>query len=232
MFSHSAREQGTFRGWVHYGKDSRLAAHVELSWSSRHCLASFGYHEEGGWGFTLAFAPLFLSVGVEVSRPFRLRRSREIQVSFHGGAMWWHLWCDPWGDERRWSKLRYGSFHFDDFLLGRSKCERSTIEERQVLVPMSERSYQATAKLVLYEWKRPRWFTKRMKRCEINVPEGIPHEGKGENSWDCGTDATFGITTGECYSIPQGVGILVGSVLRDRVRYGGWSDWSWNKPRA
>jgi hypothetical protein len=96
---------------------------------------------------------------------------------------------------------------------------------------MPEGAYQGTAKLVLYEWSRPRWFTKRMKRCEIRVPAGIPHEGKGDNSWDCGADATFGMTTGECSSIPQGVGLLVGSVLRDRVEYGGWGDRNWNKQR-
>src|SRR3990167_5778242 len=30
--------------------------------------------------------------------------------------------------------------------------------------------------------------------------------GKGENSWDCGDDATFWITTGPVKSIPEAVG--------------------------
>jgi hypothetical protein len=134
------------------------------------------------------------------------------------------------GWSREVPKWRHGSFHPLDTLLGRTNCEKKVLEERQVLVPMPERAYPATAKLMEYAWKRPRWFaTKRMKRVEIEIPGGIPHAGKGENSWDCGDDATFGITTGECRSIPEGVGILVGDCLRTRVKNGGWSDYEWKR---
>lgn len=218
-----------YRGWLYY--TDRLCASFEFCWKSQHYGLSFGFDDEHGWGFSIRFRPLAFYFHIKVPRWLRLKREREVSLSFHGGAMWWHIWCDPWGDERRWSKLRYGSFHFDDFFLGKSKCDSTTLEERDVLVPMPEKSYQATAKLIEYSWSRPRWFTKRMKRVEIDVPEGIPHEGKGTTAYNCGQDATFGMTTGECHSIAQGVGMLVGSCLSDRVKYGGYSDWKWEKPK-
>lgn len=139
------------------------------------------------------------------------------------------LWEDPMESDGRdpWWWRKY--IFFDDFFLGKAKCSTEVLEEKDTVVPMPEKSYEAHAKLMMYTWKRPRWFTKQLKRVQIDVPEGIPHEGKGENSWDCGEDRTFGMTTGECSSIAQGVGDLVGSVLRDRVRYGGWSDWNYKR---
>lgn len=140
-----------------------------------------------------------------------------------------YLWNDPM--ESRAADPRWWNFHmnFSDFFLGKSKCSTEILEEREVLIPMPEKAYEGTAKLTLSTWTRPRWFAKQMKRVEIDCPEGLPHEGKGENSWDCGINRTTSMTTGECNSIPKGVGLLVGSVLDDRIRYGGWRDWKWDK---
>ncbi len=158
--------------------------------------------------------------------------SRELSLRFHGGSLWWNLWTDRDGWSSKTPKWRNGNFNFVDFALGRSKCDHTLIEERNVLVPMPERAYQATAKLEAWVWKRPRWFAKRLNRVTIDIPGGIPKAGKGENSWDCGDDATFGLTTGECNSIPDGVGKLVTMMLKDRVKYGGWSDWEWKREAA
>lgn len=226
MFYHHTKERGSLRGWLHYGKHSSLSSHFELSWRSHHFLASVGYEDEGGWGLCLAFAPIFFSVGVELPRFLSLRNSREVKVSIHGGTIWWSIWSDPWGDDRKLSRLRHGNFAFVDFLLGRPVYSEKVLEKREVVVPMPEKSYSATAELLEATWTRPRWFARTIKRCKIDVPEGIPHAGKGENSWDCGDDATFGLTTA-ARSITDGVGILVGHCLSDRVRYGGWSDYSW-----
>jgi len=124
---------------------------------------------------------------------------------------------------------RRGSFHFDTFFLGKTTCNKEVLEEREILIPMPEKSYKAHAKLILYTWTRPRWFAKTMKRVEIDIPDGIPMEGKGTAAHNCGRDATFMMTTGRCNSIPRGVGVLVGSCLADRVRYGGWGDYRWDK---
>ncbi len=145
------------------------------------------------------------------------------------GSIHVELWSDPTAyksSDPKWWKF---TIDFPKLLFGRQNCTTETLEERDVLVPMPEKAYPAKAKLVLYTWKRPRWFPKSFTRVEIDVPGGIPKEGKGENSWDCGRDATYGITTGSCKTIAEGVGVLVGSVLHDRVRHGGWDDWNWQK---
>ncbi len=57
---------------------------------------------------------------------------------------------------------------------------------------------------------------------QIDVDGGIPVWGKGENSWDCGMDGTFGSC---CYTTAdEAVAGLVASVLCDRQRYGGPHD--------
>lgn len=232
MYTHKSydREDGSYRRW--WNITERFGFKIELNWKSH------SYHidpvkfddDDGAWGFSFAFRPLSLYFFVNVPRVLQLKESRELGFSFHGGAFWWNLWTDPMGEyPSRHGRWRNSCFHIDDFLFGKSKCETRVLEERDILVPMPEKAYPAHAKLIEYSWSRPRWFTKRMKRVEINVEGGVPHEGKGENSWDCGHDATFWMTTGECHSIPQGIGIFVGSVLRDRVKYGGWGDLCWNK---
>lgn len=228
---HIDREDGTYRRWWDFGR--HFGARIEFCWKSHsYHFDPIKYDTEDGWGFSLAFRPVALYVHIKLPRPFRLRDDRELGFSFHGGALWWDLWVDPMGGypcpQGKW---RDSCFHFDDFFLGKSKCTREVLEERDVLVPMPEKAYPAHAKLMRYTWTRPRWFSKSIKRVEIDIPDGIPHEGKGENSWDCGHDATFSMTTGECNSIPEGVGKLVGSCLKDRVKYGGWGDWKWDKPK-
>lgn len=154
---------------------------------------------------------------------------RQIGFTLGHGALSIAVWDDPMESRSvdPWWWHQY--INLADFFFGRSKCTTEILEERDIVVPMPEKSYPAKAKMMLYTWSRPRWFDKKLKRVEIDVPGGIPHEGKGENSYDCGQDATFGMTTGECHSIAEGVGKLVGTVLHDRVRYGGWGDWNWQK---
>jgi hypothetical protein len=232
MHWHSSRERGSYRAWLRYGE--RGCVRVEFSWRTRLTGISFGFDDEDGWGGSLRLYFAGAYFHATVPRWARLKESREISLSFHNGGVWWKLWRDPMGgwssrDPTRW---RDSNFNFVDFFLGRSKCTVRTVEERDVIVPMPEKPYPAHAKLEEYTWKRPRWFSKQLLRVSIEVPNGIPHAGKGENSWDCGDDATFGITTRECRSIPEGVGVLVGACLRSRVKYGGWSDYSWSRPEA
>lgn len=215
------------RGWLYCGNRGGSCAKFELNWWTRFCFLQFEFDDEDGWGFSIALPPV--AFWLHINLPWRLKRDRTIGIRFHSGAVWWTCWVDDneWNSRR--PKWRQGSLNFVDFLLGRAKCTTTVLEERSVLVPMPERAYPALAKLMLYEWKRPRWFALRRKRVQIDIEEGIPFEGKGESSWNCGPDATYSITTGECSGIPEGVGILVGSVLRSRVKYGGWRDWSWQR---
>lgn len=196
--------------------------------------------------FTLGICPYFFSLYITLKN-FKLAQwvsnkikrkdekygnGRSIGISFFESSMWIELWNDP--NESRSTDPKWWSFHinFADILFGKQNCTKELLEERAVLIPMPEKAYQGHAKLYKYTWKRPRWFKREVKRVELDIPEGLPMEGKGENAHDCGTNATFSMTTGECNSIPEGVGILVGSVLKDRVKYGGWGDWVWTKPRT
>lgn len=230
----TCRERGSLRWWLIRDPEGKYItlARGQLAWSTKLGGIWFGYsyRDEPEWHGSVAVMPLYASLAINAPKWTRPKADREIKLSFHDRAAWWSLWCDPWSWSSKTPRWRHGSWHPIDTLLGRQNCQTRTIEERNVLVPMPEKAYEATAKLVEYTWKRPRSpFAKTMLRCEIEVPNGIPFEGKGENAWDCGQDATFGITTGECKSIPEGVGILVGSVLRSRVKNGGWGDWSWHK---
>lgn len=232
MFFHHSREKGMYRAWLHYGSGG--CASVELSWGAPWlCGISFGFDEEHGWGGSIRAVLAGIYLHATLPRRLSLKESREVSLSLFEWHLHWSIWRDPMGG---WScdvpKWRDGGIDIQDILLGESTCNTTTIEERAIVVPMPEKSYPATAKLQEFAWSRPRWFTKRVKRVEIEIPGGIPHAGKGENSWDCGDDATFSITTGQCRSIPEGIGILVGSCLRDRIRYGGWDDFEWKRNKA
>lgn len=115
-------------------------------------------------------------------------------------------------------------------ILGRTKADTEELGSGPCGIPMPEGIYAAT-------WTRKRYtrrYTARVGRLldavrgprahqswSIDVPGGIPVEGKGENSWDCGMDGTFGFSTGREHNLEEAIGALVGSVLRDRERYGG-----------
>lgn len=160
----------------------------------------------------------------------RYTNGRRIGWSFFGKS----LRISLWEDETEWSrsdpKWWYFNIDFAKIIKGKPTFSRTIIEERNITIPMPEKSYEATAKVEIFEWKYPRWFAKKSKSVNIEVPERIPKEGKGESAHDCGVDATYGMSCG-ANSIPEAVGKLVGSVLSDRVNYGGWNDWNWTKPR-
>ncbi len=145
---------------------------------------------------------------------------RETGFSIHNWKIWFNFWQPTmeWKSRTPW----YRSFAFDpiDFLLGRHKYSEKLRYKECVLVPMPEKTYKGHVKIFESSWKRPLWpFTKRIIRSTIKVPEGLPHAGKGENSWDCGDDATFSLTS--CAATPnKAVEALIKCETRDRKRYG------------
>lgn len=151
---------------------------------------------------------------------------RIIGLSFHDGAMWVDLWIDPM--EGRSNDPWWWSFSFNpvNLIFGKEDVSFETLEENDIEIPMPEKSYKAKAILSMVKVARKRWFPKYFKRVEIDIEEGIPHEGKGTMPYNCGTDYTYSFTT-PARTIADGVGKLVGSVLNDRVKNGGWKDWSY-----
>lgn len=152
-------------------------------------------------------------------RDQKYTNGREIGFYIWGDAMSISIWNDPMESRHTDPFWMHSYFHFSDAFLGRAKCTKEVLKEKDIMVPMPEKSYPGHAKLTLYRWKRPLWFAHSMKRVEIDMSEGIPHPGKGTMEYNCGPDATHGITTGQCNSIEEGIGYLVGSVLNDRERY-------------
>lgn len=208
-----------WRGWAYFGEGPELSIDFIL-FSKPTPSISF---TRGSRSLTFHLAvPYIFSVWLKFGKILKYTNNKkELSISAHGDCIWLQLFTDPMDGKNH-------VFHWKDFLLGKSQYSTKEIETRNILVPMPEKSYEATAKLFESSWKRPRGFVKKITRVEIDIPGGIPHEGKGENSWDMGHDATFSMTT-PAKTIALGVGNLVGSVLNSRVKYGGYSDWNWQK---
>jgi hypothetical protein len=221
LFFHSKWEEGHrayWTGWWHI--TNRLSIEVDAAmFDSPSCGISIA---RGSRSIKLHIAiPWVISFWLKFGGVLPYGESRELGMSVHHWSIWFRFWVEPMdGKVRVWD--------IGDWIFGKPVYSSREREKREIVVPMPEKAYAATATLSEASWTFPRWFTTRVTRVEIDVPEGIPHEGKGENSWDCGTDATFGMTCA-AKSIPEGVGKFVGSCLRDRVKYGGWGDWEWKK---
>lgn len=112
-------------------------------------------------------------------------------------------------------------------LLGGTRTERIEMDSGTCRVPLPEGVYDGTYTTERMVWSHVRypgkirdWFGKRSHiSTTIEVPGGIPVEGKGENSWDCGMDGIF--SSSGPGRVEQAIGSLVASVQRCRNRYGG-----------
>jgi len=113
-------------------------------------------------------------------------------VSFFNWGLHWDIWKFDWGWSHKMPKWMDGHIDFADLVLGRMKYTEKVLEERDMVIQMPEGEYKAKGKLVSAIRKRPRWFGKPDLSITVDIPKGIPHQGKGENSWDCGTDGLFG----------------------------------------
>lgn len=145
---------------------------------------------------------------------------REITVSFYDWSFRYHLWVGSmasWSRDYPWCRWwRQGHFDFGS-LLGPWVASHYTERKESVVIPMPEGIYKGTA--TVERWSRGRrfWFKHRTTEVWLDIPKGIPHAGKGENSWDCGDDGLFGIG-GD--TVEGAIGNAVALVLRDRRRYG------------
>jgi hypothetical protein len=115
-------------------------------------------------------------------------------------------------------------------LFGKTESFSAEVDKGETMVPLPEGNYLATWS----EVKVTNRYLGRLGRLrdrilgprhhsyvDLDIPLGIPIEGKGENSWDCGMDGLFGCGG---QTLEEAVGNAVKSVLRDRRRYGGPHD--------
>jgi hypothetical protein len=150
---------------------------------------------------------------------------RTIGIKFYEEYLWIDLWNDPSESHRVDPWWWHISINLRDLFFGRAKYQDNPLETCDVIVPMPEGGYRGKAVLSESTWSRPRWFTKRVIRVNIEMTEPIPFPGKGENGYDCGQDACHSICT-PAETILEGVLSLTESVMRNRQRYGG-SAFAW-----
>jgi hypothetical protein len=224
------------RAWLRIGRWNALRwewclgrtssmCHLGALFCSDDCLVSI----HGG-------LPWLANLYLTIPRP-RLRwlphsEGWDLGVSIHGGSIWIDLL------KKRWSSISFRdsfwkrrSISIDplDLIFGRHVHRNEILESGvPVLVPMPEGSYAGTAKRERTTWTRPRWpwWPLKIDRRSwwIDVPEGVPHPGKGENSWDCGEDGTMGAGA-DADHLEGAIVRFVEHVLRDRRRYGGSLSW-------
>jgi hypothetical protein len=141
--------------------------------------------------------------------------------SIDGGFLMWSVWHDQHSWTSGTPKWRHGSFCPRRLILGNAKHLSRDIESVNVNIPMPEGNYPAVVTLKDEFWDRPRWpFPVYVRRANVKLPVPIPHEGKGENSWDCGPDAIHGMTC-PANNVEDAIAAVVQSVLRNRRRYDG-----------
>lgn len=227
------------RGWLYYGE---LGRSIGFEWCFKADLGVAVTMEPGEGEVTLRLAPLIAALYLTLPMPRWLRtrlpgrwssvhhtgrpvwipERRELSFSVHHGCLWWCLWRDDgvWypGDWRQ------ASFDPARFILGDRKHSKEILSTEEVRVAMPEDTYHATVTLseATWRWKRWPWWplTRRRRTAEVDIPEGIPHPGKGENPWDCGEDATYGVGC-SARTVEEAVGKVVETVTRDRRKHGG-----------
>lgn len=176
---------------------------------------------DDGWHGHVRVPPL--SLFVRWSRWPCWTDAREFSIAIHDWTVRLSVWSrynewrarDPW-----W--VRGVSLDLKDLIGGKTRYTCEVVAEGlPCTVPMPEGVYAATAKVERRTWKRPRWFRSVDTSVWLEIPKGIPHAGKGENSWDCGDDGLFGIGGS---SVEDAIRRAQESVTRRRQRYGAASD--------
>jgi len=181
---------------------------------------------DGNDGIMLHIAiPKLFSFYVSIDRIFgrifyHPNEPRETGFSFHHGAFYFYPFSkvNSWTRNDNWFS-KYHSLDIVDFICGRNRyTEEDVTPWSDIVVAMPEGNYKGKIKLYTGTWKN-RFRTLRIRRAEIEMEEGIPFPGKGENSWDCGEDCTWGMTC-PANTEYEAIASLIQSVLRNRRVYG------------
>lgn len=236
------KESSSRREWLHGRAWLRLREGHRSRFGTLRVEWQIGPTAHVGWGIEFGgedngilvnfSIPFLLSLWVGVSNvwkrtlipwTFEQGRDRRIDICFFERAIWWHIWVGgmaSWSRKYPWCQWwRQGSFHFAN-LLGKESYSCETLREGiPVQIQMPEGVYRGTAKVERARWKRPLWLARERVSTYIDVPSGIPFQGKGENAWDCGDDGLFGAEV-EGESVERAVAHFAETVLRNRKKYG------------
>lgn len=242
----SLREWMEARGWGYYvGRGAnRLQGDVVLFSPLLYC-ASFRAEWAAGKKATLAIAritvgggnDLCLALGVPsigyvglgisgvltiLRRLGWMRDERETSIVYDGETAYLtlSLHASPdWFQRRRWS------LNLRDWWYGQAVyTELEIVPKRAITLTLPEKDYPGTARVYESIWTRPRGPIERVRRVDLDVPEGVPGPGKGENAWDCGDERHYGITC-PARSTQEAVDRFVTDILQTRKQRGdiAWS---------
>jgi len=189
------------RYWKHFGERGCIT----FEWSIRKALA-FEVTVGGIEGelFLLRLGLFFITfyIGLEnwiwarkLNFPYEDARNTGFYIVPESDGLFGHL--EIWQKMGEWRRGdRSWSFNFDRIVWGDKKFSKRTLWEIEREIPMPEKSYAATLTLEERTWKQPRKFWRPVvvkSSIDIEIPEGIPHPGKGTTSYNCGEDALMGL---------------------------------------
>lgn len=154
--------------------------------------------------------------------------SRDVSVHLSDGSLFWNLWQNPHESSSTDPWWKHGILDPLDVLFGRmEQTSDKEVASRVVDIHMPEGKYSATVRLSEPEYRRSRWpfkfgpdalYLHQRYSAQIEVADGgIPIPGKGENSWDCGDDAIYGLSC-QADSIEDAIGKIIASALRTRMK--------------
>lgn len=221
----------------------KTEAHAEWNWFGRH---GFGLGFELGRngmesdiGLSLYFGrvgSLWLRARMPFTKWLRVRdheKKNWYEARHYGLKLFPYNGClfraqfgayDGMGREaRRWRECSLQQWK----IIGRTKCDTEVTAEGECHIPMPEGNYVGKWKKEQRTWRH---ITRRGRlwdrifgvtirtSVDLDIEGGIPVEGKGENSWDCGMDGIFGVSGN---TVEDAIANAVRACLRDRQRYGG-----------
>jgi len=216
------------RNWLTLFDRFKINSEWLLGSKSFNLQFSWGGYDNEDFGFNICIPPIALYLNFEGFLPRKLKNwdwERSTGISIHNWTAWLELWNDDSDSSKGFWSFNYGVGDLLSLIFGRNNHSQKTIKETDVTVPMPEGNYEGKVKIFESKWKRARLpWAKYMVRSEIEVPKGIPYPGKGENSWDCGTQHTYSITSPR-KTIEGAIAGMVESILNTRKRYGGSVNW-------
>ena len=150
--------------------------------------------------------------------------SRTYALSIVDGALHYDFGKPGSGDEWRrddplnW--MRGCRFLLDD-IFGRAQYSREQIGPPvQAVACFPEGQYMLKLQREISTWRCPRWpWPMVSTSVDITLERPPGFQGKGENSYDCGPDAIYGMSS-EGHSYEDAVAAYVRAVLRERAKRG------------
>lgn len=152
------------------------------------------------------------------------QESRTYSVSLVDGTLHYDFGKPGSGDEwHRDDPLNWmrGCIFLEDKVFGRAEHHKEVVGPQvDAIASFPEGDYPLKLQREIRTWKRPRWpWTLVHRYVDIEAVRPAESQGKGENSWDCGPDAIWGMSSpGHSYS--DAVAAYVKATLSDRAKRG------------